>query len=985
MAIEWGAWEGSGYNRIRVGIDVSWENVSHGEGAATATVKIYTDVEGQWSDSQTLSFGGSIGGSVSFTNNQNNNQTLRATKSYTYNYGNNEYGSSPGNRTFSASLSGAYNGATPSKSVSSKIPARPYAAPAAPTNVSVSRVNDGSQKISWTNKSTSGEPWDRVRVQRDVAANDVWNGDVTTTGGGATSTTDTETVANNAYRYRVRSENGEGNSSYIETGIIYTTPAVPTNLTRSGANGGPQTLSWTNPVDQYIDHRIEIQRAENGVWSTLVEFHSRDSTGYVDNTATNSAIKYKYRVRSRTWGGEQGVLYSNWSNESSETTGVTAPPLAPSDLVPDGLTVDPTLAIRLAWAFNPGIAGDTQQAYRVQHRVAGTSDWTIVEATSGNLFYDIPRDTYDEQTIVEWTVATKGADPTWSPEADTVSFTTGVAAIAPDPIKLPVLMDLFTGQLEASSTAYEIRNLVQRIQSNLMGGGVRAVDSSYNISWTQRFIAISLGRSAQTFPQGHHDIISPFGWSVTQKAITNNRVTLTISVGTNSNRARVGDTISVTGVGAPYDGTHVVRETTTSSIKYDINPTGDVATTASGGAVFCTIRGHGGSADSYPSSAKVPLGSWDALYYELPLGWGAGNTPRKNGVVRATQTSLTSNVATITVPAPHYFAMGDRVTITGCGAPYDGDNRTVVGVSGSTIQVAITSANIGAAAPASGRVIPSGKDTFFSNFHRVNFSSDFVVPDNWILLALRNNDAATVEWGAGDTVDPGFDSDSPVFKQAVFTSTSDASSSGGNKPPLRIGDVNGNHMRIDGNEIISMSSDSATGTLILNKDGGAIDLGKGGGGGVQVRPDLNCSQNIDNPNAVTGSYASNVNMNPTNGRIRRDTSSKRFKENIHTVDLDPETILAMLPKRFQRNDEVDDDGNKIPLTDESPWYVGFIAEDAEELGLKHWVVYKDLEDGTRIVEGFAYDKWVVALQAVAQKQQARIDDLEARLSALEGR
>jgi predicted outer membrane repeat protein len=77
MAIEWGGWE----NHIRVGIDVSWEAISHGETAATATVKIYTDVDQTWSDTQTLNFGGSISGSTTFSNNQTSGSgaALRAT------------------------------------------------------------------------------------------------------------------------------------------------------------------------------------------------------------------------------------------------------------------------------------------------------------------------------------------------------------------------------------------------------------------------------------------------------------------------------------------------------------------------------------------------------------------------------------------------------------------------------------------------------------------------------------------------------------------------------------------------------------------------------------------------------------------------------------------------------------------------------------------------------------------------------------------
>lgn len=968
MAIEWGAWEGSGYNRIRVGIDVSWENVSHGESSATATIKIYTDVEGQWSDSQTLSFGGAIGGSTSFTNNQDNNSVLRATKKYTYNYGSNEYGSSPGNRTFSASLSGAYNGATPSKSVSSKIPARPIASPAAPTNVSVSRVNDGSQKISWTNKSTSGEPWDSVNVDRDWNDNNAWS-NVSNPGGGSTSTTDSGTGINEKIRYRVRSENNAGVSGWVETGLIFTTPSAPTSCARTPGTGSQQVVSWSNKGG-YSEYNTQVWVSRDDVWTLLATVGS-GVTSYTD-TLANSAEQTKYRVRHITTSGVQGTLYSSYSNETSETAGVTTPPLTPTDLVPDGLTVDPTLAIRLSWVFQPGQVGDTQQAYLVRHRVAGTTTWTEVQATSSSQFYDIPRDTYDEQTIVEWTVSTKGSDPVWSPEADTVSFTTGVAAIAPDPVKLPVLMDLFTGQLEASSTAYEIRNLVQRIQSNLMGGGVRSVDSSYNISWTQRFIAISLGRSGQTFPQGYHDILSPFGWSVTQRAITSNRVTLTISVGTNSNRARVGDTISVTGIGAPYDGEHIVRETTTSTVKYDINPTADVGTTSSGGSVFCTIHGHGGASNAYPSSAKVALNTWDALYYELPLGWGSGDTPRKNGVVRATQTSLTSNVATITVPAPHYFAMGDRVTITGCGAPYDGDNRAVVGVSGSTIQVSITSANVGAASPASGRVIPSGKDTFFSNFHKVNYQADFVVPDNWILIAMRNGDAATVEWGTGDTVDPGYDSDSPVFKQAIFTSTSDVSASGGNKPPLRIGDVNGNHVRIDGNEIQSMNSDTDVGALFLNPEGGAVNIS-------HVDSISQFRGTVEFPNAPTTTSAANCNLNSSaDNRIRLVTSLGKYK--LHQEPISSEAargLLAVTPKTWYDRSEVEENDGSTEGLDRIP---GFVAEEMAEHA-PTWATFDDQGNLT----GVAYDRLPAGLLLLIQEQQRTIESLTARVTDLENR
>jgi hypothetical protein len=53
---------------------------------------------------------------------------------------------------------------------------------------------------------------------------------------------------------------------------------------------------------------------------------------------------------------------------------------------------------------------------------------------------------------------------------------------------------------------------------------------------------------------------------------------------------------------------------------------------------------------------------------------------------------------------------------------------------------------------------PSGKDTFFNNFHVVGYTADFVVPSNWILLAFHNPDSNRVEWINGQSISPSSDS-----------------------------------------------------------------------------------------------------------------------------------------------------------------------------------------------------------------------------------
>lgn len=67
----------------------------------------------------------------------------------------------------------------------------------------------------------------------------------------------------------------------------------------------------------------------------------------------------------------------------------------------------------------------------------------------------------------------------------------------------------------------------------------------------------------------------------------------------------------------------------------------------------------------------------------------------------------------------------------------------------------------------------------------------------------------------------------PVFSKAILTATQDVNASGGNEPPLRIGDIYGAHLRVDGDEIQAMAGDATPATLTLNQNGGAVRIGPG--------------------------------------------------------------------------------------------------------------------------------------------------------------
>ncbi|UQN29489.1 hypothetical protein [Brachybacterium kimchii] len=131
------------------------------------------------------------------------------------------------------------------------------------------------------------------------------------------------------------------------------------------------------------------------------------------------------------------------------------------------------------------------------------------------------------------------------------------------------------------------------------------------------------------------------------------------------------------------------------------------------------------------------------------------------------------------------------------------------------------------------------------------------------------------------------------------------------------------------------------------------------------------------------------------GTLGRSTSSRRYKKHVSDWAPDPDTVLALQPRRWKPRV-----GNGDGLIDGEPngdYYVGFIAEEVDELGLTELVVYSEDEDGNARPESLAYDRFCAAQQVVIQRQEAqlreqaeqlaaqdaRMDALEARLTALE--
>ena len=123
-------------------------------------------------------------------------------------------------------------------------------------------------------------------------------------------------------------------------------------------------------------------------------------------------------------------------------------------------------------------------------------------------------------------------------------------------------------------------------------------------------------------------------------------------------------------------------------------------------------------------------------------------------------------------------------------------------------------------------------------------------------------------------------------------------------------------------------------------------------------------------NLTTTAAAANMVLATANDVIARSTSSARYKTDVEPADikLSEKIVYESKPIWYRSTCDLDRE-------DWSHW--GFIAEDLGQLDprLVHW-------DGEQ-AEGVQYERFVVHLVNVIQQQRKQLDDMEARLAALE--
>ena len=118
----------------------------------------------------------------------------------------------------------------------------------------------------------------------------------------------------------------------------------------------------------------------------------------------------------------------------------------------------------------------------------------------------------------------------------------------------------------------------------------------------------------------------------------------------------------------------------------------------------------------------------------------------------------------------------------------------------------------------------------------------------------------------------------------------------------------------------------------------------------------------------TTSEAANVNIAAT-GLFRKSTSSARYKKNIEDYTKGIDELKLLRPVSFQSNNAEDSDKT----------YAGLIAEEVHDAGLTEFVSYNNDDEPDAI----AYSNMVSLLTKALQESIAKIESLEARVTALE--
>ncbi len=409
------------------------------------------------------------GGSGSGTGNANigaNGESTIYSKDFTV-----SRGESAKTVTCKATVSQYYfNGGSSTASVNITIPRIPVLKPNPPKNATFSRVSDTQMKATWQGNwdNDAGKPWKQVIVDRRRCQNATnwgpWQ-NARVLDWSATNVTLTDAQPNGRYQIAIYARNAAGDSTHVDSQILYTTPAAPKSVTavKNSETSITVKIDATNTFAQGSD--IEVTSDGGQTWTSVKTGLQGTSSTWTDTNPPKGTVQYRVSVYDPT-----GKLHSPYALTNTVSTITT--PLAPTITSPTSTIWITGKTVPIEWNLNHP-DGTIQNAAQVEITMPGGSLQTkqINDATQN---FGLAVTTSGSYKI---RVRTKGFAADYGPWSQYVTIMVGT----PPDITITSPIDSITGVpftiswSVASASGVTMQNVVLR--SEEIGGLTLAVEN----------------------------------------------------------------------------------------------------------------------------------------------------------------------------------------------------------------------------------------------------------------------------------------------------------------------------------------------------------------------------------------------------------------------------------------------------------------------------------------------------------------------------
>ena len=320
-----------------------------------------------------------------------------------------------GARNITCSASIAWNGFHPGTSnASCSVPVGGinYKKPNPPKNVKWTRVDDTKIKTTWQAAYDNGalKPWKQIitdwRSSTGGANWGAWSNKATLNWD-ATNYSYTGLKANSRYQFSLYARNQAGDSSHVDSQVIYTTPAAPKSVT--AVKTGDRTVQVTADATNTYTWSIDFERQVNGGdWETISTGLVGTKITFTDTNAPGGTLRYRARCWRFIYGDGGDGLFGAYTT-SNEVTTIT-PPLAPTVSCDQGAVAPTNTALVLRWTPNhPDGTAQTSAEVEVTRQDGTIGTETITGAATS---YTRAADLQSVGTV-KFRVRTKGLDPDW--------------------------------------------------------------------------------------------------------------------------------------------------------------------------------------------------------------------------------------------------------------------------------------------------------------------------------------------------------------------------------------------------------------------------------------------------------------------------------------------------------------------------------------------------------------------------------------------